>query len=222
MVSSQRMSTAERKKVRPSRDQVRAWLTTVISPLASALAVEHHRLTNDKGNWSFRCDTRDFEFFWPVGKMIAAPHEPNLRQFLRYKPEFKKLAQDHDRALGGLRTAARNAYDRLLGNQRFMALASSLSMSENDRRYLAEYVVNGLRDLASYYTFHELWTREGRRFLDLRKDPVLTSEFVALEAAGNDLSKRVTSFLKAIRTLQEELADRYKLPPVESTDAVRV
>jgi len=197
-------------------------LTTVIAPLESALAVEHHRLTSSSGNWSFRCDTQDLEFFWPVEKMVAAVHEPNLRQFLRYRPELRKLAHDHDHALDGLRTAARGAYDRLLHSQRFALLAASASESESDRRYLAEYVVNGLRDLASYYTFHEIWTRDGGQFLDLRKDPALAGAFAALESAGRDLSRCVSSFLRAVRTLQEALADRYKLPPVEPTDAVRV
>ena len=220
MLSFTTMRTSRRKKARPSKDQVRAWLTTVIAPLASALAVEQHRLTS--GNWSFRCDTQDFEFLWPIKKMVAAVHEPNLQQLLRYRPELKKLAHDHDRTLDGLRTTARGAYDRLLHPQRFLALASSTSVSENDQRYLAEYVVNGLRDLASYYTFQELWTRDGRKFLEIRDDPALGSEFAALKAAGGDLSRCVNSLLRAVRTLQEELADSYKLPPVDPSDAVRV
>lgn len=222
MLSFTTMRTSRRKKARPSKDQVRAWLTTVIAPLESALAVEHHRLTSSSGNWSFRCDTQDFEFFWAVEKMVAAVHEPNLRQLLRYKTELRKLAHDHDRALDGLRSAARGAYDRLLRNQPFAMLASSASVSESDRRYFAEYVVNGLRDLASHYTFHEAWARAGGQFLDLRKNPALASAFAALESAGRDLSRCVNSFLRAVRTLQEDLADRYKLPPVDATDAVRV
>jgi hypothetical protein len=214
------MRTSRRKKARPSKDQVRAWLTTVIAPLASALAVEQHRLTS--GNWSFRCDTQDFEFLWPIKKMVAAVHEPNLQQLLRYRPELKKLAHDHERTLDGLRTTARGAYDRLRHDQRFLALVSSTSVSEHDGRYFAEYAVNGLRDLASYYTFQELWTREGAKFLALREDPTLGSEFTALEAAGQELSKSVNSLLRAVRALQEELADSYKLPPVDPTDAVRV
>ena len=214
------MRTRRRKKARPSKDQVRAWLTTVIAPLASALAVEQHRLMS--GSWSFRCDTQDFEFLWPIEKMVAAVHEPNLQQLLRYRHELKKLAHDHDRTLNDLRTTARGAYDRLLHNQRFLTLVSSTSVSEHDGRYFAEYVVNGLRDLASYYTFQELWTRDGGKFLELREDPALASEFTALKAAGRDFLKCVDSLLRAVGTLQEELADSYKLPPVDSTDAVRV
>jgi hypothetical protein len=188
--------------------------------MASALAVEQHRVTSR--NWSFRCETQDFEFLWPIEKMVAAVHEPNLQQLLRYRPELKKLTHHHDRSLAGLRTTARAAYDRLLQNERFLVLASSTSISEHERRYLAEYVVNGLRDLGSYYTFQELWAREGGKFLELREDPALGSEFAALEAAGGSLSKCVNSLLRAVRALQEEFADSYKLPPVDPTDAVRV
>src|SRR5438093_147614 len=141
------MGTTERnRRRRPSKEQVRAWLTTVIGPMASALAVEERWAS--RGNWSFRSHTQDFEFLWPIHKMVAAPYLPNLEQLLRYEDALKKLAQGHDRALDRLRTASRAAYDRLLQNERFRALAASTSVPEGEHRYFAEYVVNGLRDLA--------------------------------------------------------------------------
>lgn len=205
---------------RPSRDQVRVWLTTVIAPMASALAVEEHWAT--RGNWSFRCETQDFESLWPVHRMVAAPYSPNLEQLLRYRDDVKKLVKAHDSGLDSVRAAARHAYDRLRHHHRFQTLAASAAVSEGDGAYLAEYVVNGLRDLASHHSFHELWSREGSIFLALREDPALTSEFHSLEAAGRGFMKSVKTLLVKVAALQVELADTYRLPPVEPSDAVRV
>ena len=211
------MRKTRRRKDRPSKEQVRAWLTTVITPLASALAVEQHRTASR--NWSFRCETQDFEFLWPVEKMVGVPYSANLHQLLRYRSELKRLADGHDRKLDDLRSAARLACDRVLRNERFRRLASSSGVSDPDQRHFAEYVVNGLRGLASYHTFHEYWGREGERFLSLREDPSLVSEFRALEENGRSFSKSVNELTTVVESLQIELADAYKLPPIEAVDA---
>jgi hypothetical protein len=210
------MPTTRRQKYRPSKDQVRAWLTTVVAPLARALAVEQHRAAS--GNRSFRCDTQDFEFLWPIDKMIAVSYAPNLQQLFRYRSDVKALADGHDHALNNLRARARDAYSRLVQNEGFRMLASSTPASEHEQKYLAEYVVNGLRDLLSYYQFHELWSREGGKFLALREDPTLASEFRSFEASGREFSNSVTALLRIVGALQIELADSYKLPPVEPVD----
>ena len=221
MLSFETMSTTRRKSPRrPSKEQVRAWLTTVIAPVASALAVEQDR--SSRGNWSFRCVTRDFEFLWPVPMMVAIPYLPNLEQLMRYRDDFKELAQAHDGALDELRVAARVVSDRTLQSERFRTLAASWSTAERDREYFAEYIVNGLRDLASHYVHHELWTRQGATFLGLREDPALTNEFRSLEATGQKFLKCVTSMLATVNRLQVELADSYQLPPVDPSDVVRV
>ncbi len=220
MLSFTTMRTSRRKKERPSRDQVRAWLTTVIAPLASALAVEQQWVT--RGNWSFRCHTHDFEFLLPIEKMVALPYSPNLEQLLRYRGDLKRLANAHDSALASLRRSATGAYDRVIQNERFRTLAASSSIAESEHRYLAEYVVNGIRDLASHYVHHEMWTREGAKFLGVRKDPALVSEFRSLEASSGDFAKAVSALRIAVNALQVEFADAYKLPPVDPADAVRV
>lgn len=212
------MRTKRRAKVRPSKEQVRAWLTTVIAPLVSALSVERQRA--EQGNWSFRCETQDFEFLWPIERMVAAPYEPNLEQFLRHRNDLRPLTEAHDQRLSSLRSAAQHAYQTVLPSQRFRALAGT-SVSERDQRYFAEYVVNGLRDLPSYYTFHDVWTRDGERFLGLRHDPALMAKFTALTAAGESFLNVVRSLLSTVGTLQSELADTYKLPPVDPADVVR-
>lgn len=213
------MRTTRRSGRRPSKDQVRAWLVTVIAPMANALVVERQRV--GQANWSFRCETQDFEFLWPVAKTVAAPYFPNLEQLLRYRPELGKLASTHDRALDHLRLAARHAYDSLIGDHRFQTLAATWAPAQGTHRYFAEYVVNGIRDLPSYHDAHDIWTQTGRAFLDLRNDPAIRPSFEALDTAGKEFSNAVSLLLKAVAALQVELSDKYKLPPVDPTDAVR-
>jgi hypothetical protein len=182
-----------------------------------ALAVEHDRVA--RGNWSFRCETRDFEFLWPIVKMVAVQYLPNLEQLLRYRRDVEKFVHGHDKALEVVRNTAARAYEKVVQDEKFGALAARTSVAESDRRYLAEYIVNGIRDLPSYYVHHDIWTREGGRFLDLRDDPGLRSEFRSLATSGHDFAAAVEKLQTTIGSLQTELADAYKLPPVDSVDA---
>lgn len=213
------MRTNRRVGRRPSKEQARAWLTTVIAPAVGALTVERQRAA--QGNWSFRCETQDFEFLWPIDRMISVQYAANLEQLLRYRADLQALARDHDIRLDALRAVARSTYDRLRQHQGFHALASASGSSERDQGYFAEYVINGLRDLPSYYTTHEFWTREGAKFLDLRRDSALQADFASLDEAGRKFLGSLTGLLDALKRLQVELADRYKLPPVDPSDAVR-
>jgi hypothetical protein len=188
--------------------------------MASALSMEEERVS--RGNWSFRCETQDFEFLWPVDRMIAVPYLPNLKQLLRYRSDLKTLVHAHDSGLASLLTVARRVYERVLQSERFRSLATSISVAESDRKYLAEYVVNGMRDLPSHYVHSEMWAREGGKFLDLREAPELVGEVHALASAGRDFAERVDALLRLVTSLQVGLADKYKLPPVDPTDIVRI
>ena len=154
--------------------------------------------------------------------MIAVPYLPNLEQLLRYRNDLKTLVHGHDSALAGVLIAARNVYEKVLQSEGFRSLAASISVAESDRKYLAEYVVNGVRDLPSHYVHWELWAREGGRFLDLRKAPGLVAEVRGLASAGRDFAERVDALLASVSSLQVDLADKYKLPPVDPIDIVRI
>ena len=150
--------------------------------------------------------------------MVAVQYVPNLHQFLRYRRDVRTMVDRHDDALDHLRAAARQAYDRLLQNQAFRSLASSTGASAPDHGFLAEYIINGLRDLGSYYALYELWNREGARFLKLREDPALESDFRTLDVKGRKFSNAVRPLLDSVSALQVELSDAYKLPPVDPAD----
>lgn len=185
--------------------------------MARALAVEHGRV--QRGNWSFRSETREFEFLWPAKKMVSVQYLPNFEQLLRYRTDLEGLVGEHDQALANLLSGANRAYERVSQSERFQTLAMSSAVADGDRKYLAEYIVNSLRDLPSYYVHHDVWAREGGKFIDLRDAPDLRQEFQSLDELGSDFSKIVEKLRTAVANLQAELADAYKLPPVGSVNA---
>ena len=195
---------------------MRAWLTTVLAPMGASLAVERDRVA--RRNWSFRGEAHDFEFLSPIRKMVAVQYSANLDQFVRHHPTVRNLVDAHDRALDDLRVATRSAYDRFVQSEAFRSLARGVHADNKEWNFLAEYVVNGLRDLASYYSLQELWNREAVRFLALREEPTLAPAFRALDEAGRAFQPRVESLSSEIAALQAALADAYKLPPVDPVD----
>ena len=211
------MDRGRKRTTKPSKDQVRVWLTTVIGPLASALGIEHERASSH--NWSFRADVQDFEFLWPTRKMVSVQYQANLDQFLRYARDARDLAETHDRALDALRDLARRAFTHLVTSTAFRAVAVEARIEESDWKYIAEYVINGSSELPSYYVLHERWNHTRGQFLALRATPSLAPHFAELRRAGEEFESTVATLMDEVRRLQASLADSYKLPPVEPVDS---
>lgn len=210
------MNRSGRPKRKPSKEQVKVWLGTVVAPMVDALRVESGRVSH--GNWSFRCDTQDFEFLWPTEEMFSPVYRPNAEQFWRYYPIFRKLAADHDDALAKLRSACLDAFERLLRSEDFSHLLAKVSVEQGDRKYLAEYVVNGISDLPSHYALLDVWCQHGSAFLDLRSRPNLKDSFQAIQRAGEPFGHELDRFLGEMERLQQMLADKFQLPPVDPVD----
>ena len=210
-----------RKTKRPSKDQVRAWLSTVIAPIVGALDVERELM--DRGSWSFRCGMQDFEFLWPTDRMVAEVHRPNLEQFWRYNPPLRELGKRHDALIDSLRVACRRVFERLLHEEEFLRIAATVpGADQTAHKYFAEYVVNGIRDLGLHYTYHEGWKLKGDEFLALRERPAFADDVKSLPKTGGELRQVVDQLDAALSDLQQELADRYQLPPVDPTDTATV
>ena len=205
-----RISKPKRKR---SREQVRIWLATVLSPVLSALDVELQFV--ERRNWSFRCDSQDFEYLLPTEMMVAAPHRANAEQVFRYYPSLGTKAASHDRTLAALRDACRAAYDKLTHSARFLELSVPANGRPEDRRYFAEYVINNLRDLLSYYSFADFWKAHGGEYLQLRSEPSLAPSFKLLEARGDSFRRELVAFIRTVKELQERSADEAGLAPVD-------
>ncbi len=89
-----------------------------------------------------------------------------------------------------------------------------LDARPEDRRYFAEYVINGIRDLSPHYSFSEFWKEAGAQYMKLRSDPALRPSFDSLTATGKLLETQASALRQEVKSLQERLADSAGLPPV--------
>jgi hypothetical protein len=204
------------KPLRPTKEQARAWLASVLVPLSSELDTTAEFL--EHGSWSFRCGRQDFEFLQPTAKMLAPRFRPNFEQLCRFHPEFETVAAEHDAALAQLRQACQAAYARLVEAEPFQQLAAGQQPSEH--KYLAEYTVNGVKELDPTYTLHNFWAERGKEFLALRQHPELAAYFARLDEAGSQYRQRHEALREAVDKLQEQLADSFGLPPVDPVGEV--
>ncbi|MGZ3459794.1 MAG: hypothetical protein ACXU86_14965 [Archangium sp.] len=189
----------------------------MLVPMATELETSAEVLA--RGSWSFRCSRGDFEYLQPTARMLAPRFRPNFEQLCRFHPEFKAIAEEHDAALDRLRQACQAAYARLMESEPFQRLASELEEPSN-RKYLAEYVINGVKELGWDYPLREFWVKRGMEFLALRQAPGLEESFKALEDAGGRYRQQHRALHEAVDRLQEELADRFGLPPVDPVGEV--
>ena len=210
------MARISKPRHKRSRDQIRIWLATVLSPMLSALDVGLPFV--ERRNWSFRCDSQDFEYLWSTAMMIAAPHSANAEQVFRYYPPLRVRAQSYDRSLAELREACGAAYDKLMHSPRFLALPVPNDASAA-RKYFAEYVINGLRDLLSYYSFADFWRSCGNEYLALRSDTSLAPSFASLDAKGDSFRQELIGLRRSVKQLQERIADEAGLAPVDPSIA---
>lgn len=210
MATSGEAGSAEKKAF--TSEQVRAWLGTVLAPMAEALRVEDEQLRS--GSPSFRAYSHsiDFELLWGSDRMVSNRYRPNLEQFFRHHPEIRAGVEKHDEALGRLRDACGKALDELLASREFQDLVVDRSRSEH--RALAQEVVNGVKILESWHPLAGVWSERGDKLLSLRHAPGLSSQFKVIEEAIEELRRLVRELLARVSELQQKLADDYGLPPV--------
>lgn len=204
-----RKAPARRK---PTREQIRGWLAHVLSPMLRALDIEVSFLS--QRNWSFRCESLDFEYLWPTGMMVAFPHRATTEQVFRYYPTLGAKTAAHDSTLTELRDQCRALYTAVLQSPQLQELPMPADARPEDRRYFVEYVINGIRDLPAHYAFSEFWKGAGAQYLKLRSDPAMRPSFDSLIATGEALETQANALRNEVKGLQERLADSAGLPPV--------
>lgn len=204
------MATKTRAK-RPNRDQVRAWLNTVIDPLLRSLRVEREFLS--RPSWTFRPFIEDFEYLTPTANVFGTIYRANADQLARYVRRFGDLRERHDRALDALRTACRAAFDDVVRHDQLQALVAGWPSEE--AAAVASYVVNGVRTLPSHYTRSAEWNRRAPEFLAVRKLDELSGRFTAVDESGRAVALVVEEFIDFLSRQQADLADAHGLPAVE-------
>jgi hypothetical protein len=207
------MGKAAIKKKHPSKEQVKAWLGTVIGPMTDALSVEIDRLATQ--SLSFRVGLRDFEFLWPTARMVAAPFLQNRLQYFRTAPTIERDSERHDDELTSLRNDCTKAFDVLSGLSAFIQLVEANAVEPMYRPYLAEHIVNGVSDLPQDYVHHKLWTTHGQELLSLRDSAELKVHFARIRKHSASLYKIAKELHAELQEQQLDLADEFGLPAVD-------
>jgi hypothetical protein len=198
---------------KPSRRQVRAWLATVLAPLELALRGEAAR--TEEGHWVFRAAGRDLEGFADVERWISARFVPNLEQLWRHRSPQRQLAIRHDRSLRYLRETCRRAFDALVQSEGLAQLAGDATRLPA----LAELVVNGRRDAPADESLRDLWPARADELLALRETSAVAEELRLAESAGKSFHAAAVALLEDVARTQGELADEFRLPPVDPESA---
>jgi hypothetical protein len=207
---------------RPTLAQAKAWLATVIDPMADALRVEESWLAS--GNPSLRAYEHDlgFDFLWDSHMTVSRRYEPNMRQLFRHYPEIGAAVAEHDDGVKSLMRACSDALEQLLGSSEFARLFAQLPhIVPNDfgtgmveERAIAAAIVNGVK-LEDHDFLARAWNPHADELLVLRSEPALRPRFEALESALAVLHKRVQTLLAMITSLQDRLAEARGLAPVD-------
>jgi len=191
------------------------WLATVLEPLGAALRLEAER--GEGGRWTFRAAGRDLEGLREVERLVPARFLPNLEQLWRHRAGQRQLAARHDRSLRYLRETCRRAFDALVQSEGLAQLAGDSARLPA----LAELILNGERAAPAEEALRDLWPARTDELLALRELPAVADELRLAESAGKSLHAAVCALLEDVSQVQGQLADEYRLPPVDpAEDAV--
>jgi len=221
--------TAEMHRIGPAI--VRAWFDTVLNPLIRALDTELTLLT--EGNLTWRFQPQGLVSLVPVRSHLMVDAYSNLDQFLSLNPDFKMLVQVHDRGCAALFDACRHLEARLIESEAMRSMFDRLSGSDklppgtdmaaifgacqppDYLKVLAEYIINGVQRLPSYYSTADFWNRHSNEFLGLRDSDEVRPFWKMADEAKRRFSDAVNRLAAALRKVRNDLSLSEGVPIVE-------
>ncbi len=217
---------------------VRAWFDTVFHYLLQGLKNERDFLTRD--NWTFRWSTRDLEYLCPAAMLVPAAARENLEQLVMFFSEIGAEIEVHNACEGRLAEDCRSLYDAILGSTVFCEIFSSVrldseqgtgrdfkehfgaySLDSDFRGILAEYLVNNVEKLPSYYSTAGLWNQYHNRFSAVLETPEVRPQRDALRASGRLMREAVGKLDSTLRRIRAQLSLEFDVPYVAELSSVR-
>ncbi len=217
---------------------VRAWFDTVFQYAFRGL--ESERVFLAGRDWTFRFQTRALEYLNPLAKHLPAAARENLEQFVSFFPLVRPRISDHDFCEHQLEENCRAYFNAILESPSFQKIFENVASEAPDamgREFrshfgaytaqtdfmgsLAEYLINNVERLPSYYSTAQLWDRYRDRFLPLAFDPALAHLRTATEQAGCSMLEAVNDLTSLLKEKRSELSLRFDVPYVAELDNVR-
>ena len=201
-----------------TREQAAVWKDTVLNPLIAGLRGQEYFL--ESGNWSWRQYKGKLEHLQPVKHLIGYYFWPNAEQMFEIDAQLAALADGYDRAVDRLEHECQEAFMAILQSPELRRLVDRHTTDEERQtprlqQNLAEYIVNGLRELPDHYGTSPVWNREAEHFLSLRhSDPSVGAALDLVAAAGQVVQEANTALKSHCETMRNELARQFGLPRV--------
>jgi hypothetical protein len=211
--------------------RVAAWIWTVINPIVEGLQREVKLL--DSGNLSWRFYSQRCEFIRPVGEYVDGNQEPNCSDFLVENPKYSQRFESHDTSLDAVNNSASALFGALIANPQFLIavessyqayekarqrdpLAPDLSDMRDDKtKYAAEYLINGYRELPSYYSLAKFWKAASDA---MHSFSVSSGLFVQVQENARLLKRESERLASDLESLRREFSRRFDLPAAPIPD----
>jgi len=209
--------TAMNRKLPGNKGLANVWIDTVLNPILRGLIKESELM---KWSFTWRHIDKRFEHLFPVNELVGGYYWPNCEQLLGHFAEFKAIAGSYDNSLEEFGRTCSSAFDVLTKDQAFRglvktAVAGHPDADETALRYFADYTINFVKELPTYYTYHNVWNDNTERFLELqsRADGV-GAALRSVEKQGRAFAEVLEKFLASCDRLRNQLADKFGLPRV--------
>jgi len=217
---------------------VRAWFDTVFHYVLAGLETEKGFLA--RRNWTFRHHNGKLEYIASVARYVPLAAIENLEQFVAFFPEVGALIDRHDDCVQRLESRCAAYADALIESADFLTTFrrveaespqelhhefsrnfGAYSSEEDFKRNLAEYLVNNIESLFSYYSTAALWNRYREDFVS----PVNTLELAplreAIDQAGRDSIAASDELIASMKRIRSELSLAFDVPFVAELSSVR-
>jgi hypothetical protein len=229
-------SRARSNKKKYGPNIVRAWFATIFQYVLGRLESERGYLL--RRNWTFRYYNRSLEYVASLDEHMPAIERANLEQFRSFFPEVNGLIEEHDNRVDELSAACASFHDAILRDGSFQQVLArieteaqhefgvdfsthfgAVSNRADFAAVLAEYLVNNLEDLPSYYATSRLWNRFRERFIPVMASHEIESRRVETESRGRALLEIADKVIEVYKAIRFDLSADLDVPVAEPTSA---
>jgi hypothetical protein len=220
------MQTSTKEHRRISTLIVRAWFDTAVNPLIRGLNTEASLLA--EGNLTWRFQSQELVSLVPVQLLVES--NDNLDQFLTIYPECATLVRDHDKAHQKLSEGCRVLQTKLVQSTAMRTMferATSPGQLPDGTdiegvfgafeagdylEIVAEYIINDIQRLPSYFTTAIFWNMHSQEFLGLRESDEVRPFWRKVVEASESFSKAITQLTSALRQIRNDLSFSVGVP----------
>jgi hypothetical protein len=200
---------------------MKAWIYSVLNPLAEVLRAENKLLSKQNLTWRYR--TAGMEFILLTRDLIQPSARPNYDDLLQGRPDLKPAMNARDERVRTLGQAALACWTHLTQYSPFRQIVAGQlkQWKEEGNPYpgggvseeefwllIAEYLMNNVEELPYHYSSRAFWSRFRQIFLASRAG----SPFSQLEKSISDLQQLNESLIETLDQTRSNLCEQYDIP----------